>query len=354
MANKNWQVELEGYIKQGEPEKTEKCAAWQTAIGLQAVDGLEPSEYLIRTAKEHIEGKIDMAAVKQRIKSYYEEISKHRVAESDNREADVVSTRITELLSEKTFQFSPVEWKIIHNRLFDGILGNAGKYRDCNITKKEWILNGDTVLYASFESIKNTVEYDFEQEKKYSYENLTVQDMIKHIAKFTADIWQIHPFIEGNTRATAVFIIKYLNTFGFAISNDAFEKNSLYFRNALVRANYNNFGKGIYAKTDYLERFFENLLIGTQHQLRNRNLHIDVPKVQNVQNDTLRNDTLKLTPKELAVYNAVTANPEATQKEIAERTKVSLITVKRITVALQEKRLIKRINGKRNGRWEIV
>ena len=243
----NWQYDLEEYIKQGEPERAEKSYAWQTAIGLQDVDGLKTSDYLLDTAKEHIEGKITIEAAKTRIQSYYEQRDKRSEIESPSEEADKVSVRIAELLSEKTFQFSPAELCSIHRRLFEGIIKKAGQFRTYNITKKEWVLNGNTVFYASFDSIKETLDYDFEQEKQFSYQGISAEQAVKHIAKFTSGIWQIHPFCEGNTRTTAVFVIKYLKTFGYNISNEVFAANSWYFRNALVRANYNDLKNNIHS-----------------------------------------------------------------------------------------------------------
>ena len=199
-----WNLELSEYIRQGEIKKQEKAKIWEIAIGLQEVDGLKPSEYLLETAKEHIEGNIDINEVKNRVNNYYKE-SKNRKKEERCEEADKVSVRITELLSENAFNFSPSELLNIHKRLFDGIYEEAGKYRTYNFTKKEWILNNDTVIYSSFESIENTLEYYFNQENEFSYKNLSLDDSIKHLCSFISNIWQVHPFCEGNTRSTAVF-----------------------------------------------------------------------------------------------------------------------------------------------------
>ena len=253
MPDQNWQFELEEYIKQGEPDRAEKSEAWQTAIGLQAVDGLNTSAYLLDTAKDHIEGKITIDEAQQRIHSYYEQRTTRTEIENETKEADIVSARIAKLLGEKTFQFSPAEWITIHRRLFEGVFDHARQIRKYNISKKEWILNGETVIYADFNSIKDTLDYDFATEKQFSYEGLSVEASVKHLAKFASDIWQIHPFGEGNTRATAVFMIKYMKTFGFRVNNDAFRENSWYFRNALVRANYNDLQKGIHSTTKFLE-----------------------------------------------------------------------------------------------------
>lgn len=275
MTDAGWQTDLEGYIRQGEPDKVEKTNAWKTAIGLQDVDGLKTSDYLLDTAKAHIEGKISISDADKRIQGYYEERSGRNETEADTKEADIVSVRIAKLLGEKTFQFSPAELKNVHKKLFTGVFDHAGFFRTYNITKKEWVLKGDTVIYASFDSIKDTLDYDFEQEKNFLYKGLTIEEAVTHIARFTSGIWQIHPFCEGNTRTTAVFMIRYLKTFGFNISNDTFAANSWYFRNALVRANYNNWENNIHETTKYLELFFENLLMNRQHELKNRYMYVD-------------------------------------------------------------------------------
>lgn len=359
MSDKNWQFELEEYIKQGEPNKAEKSEAWQTAIGLQAVDGLNTSDYLLDTAKEHIEGKITIDEAQKRIHSYYEHRSIRTEVENETKEADIVSARIAKLLGEKAFQFSPAEWISIHRRLFQGVFSHAGQVREYNITKKEWVLNGDTVIYADWNSIKETLDYDFSTEKQFSYEGLSVDEAVKHLAKFASDIWQIHPFSEGNTRATAVFMIKYMKTFGFSVNNDAFEKNSWYFRNALVRANYNNLQKGIHSTTKFLEMFFSNLLLDTNYELKNRYMHIDFEDKSNFQSvnpkvSKSQFDTLECTLDELAVLELIAKNPNVKQQELAKTTGKSLSTVKRIMKSLQDKNYIRRESGKRYGKWEVL
>ena len=358
MSDKNWQFELEEYIKQGEPDKAEKSEAWQTAIGLQAVDGLNTSDYLLDTAKEHIEGKITIDEAQKRIHSYYEQRSVRTETENETKEADIVSARIAKLLGERAFQFSPAEWLSIHRRLFEGVFSHAGQVRQYNITKKEWVLNGDTVIYADWNSIKETLDYDFATEKQFSYEGLSVDAAVKHLAKFASDIWQIHPFSEGNTRSTAVFMIKYMKTFGFSVNNDAFEKYSWYFRNALVRANYNNLQKGVHSTTKFLEIFFSNLLLDTHYELKNRYMHIDYaesdtqsinPKVPKYQFDTL-----DCTLEELAVLELVAKNQIIKQQELVEATGKSIATIKRIMKSLQDKKYIRRESGKRYGKWEIL
>lgn len=353
----DWQYDLDEYIRQGEPDRSEKSSAWQTAIGLQDVDGLHTSDYLLETAKEHIEGKIDITTAQKRIYSYYEQRDVRMTVEQDTKEADIVASHIAELLAEKTFQFSPAELQSIHRRLFTGVFKTAGQYRTYNISKKEWVLNGESVFYASYDSIRDTLDYDFGQEKDFSYAELDATQSIKHIAKFISGIWQIHPFCEGNTRTTAVFMIKYLQTFGFNVSNQVFADNSWYFRNALVRANYNDLQNDIHATTEYLERFIENLLTGTSHELKNRYMHIDYKEKSqsaiqsaNPESSKCQNCTLE----DLALLREISNNPFITQKELAVNLGMSERTIKRRTVELQEKGFLRRKNGKRNGQWEIL
>jgi fido (protein-threonine AMPylation protein) len=189
-------------------------------------------------------------------------------------EADKVSSRIAEILSETAFSFSPNEYIAIHRKFFQGIYKHAGKIRDYNITKKEWVLDGATVMYGSASELRATLEYDFSQEKDFSYKGLSIDEIIHHLAVFVSRLWQIHIFGEGNTRTTAVFFIKYLKTLGFSATNDIFAENAWYFRNALVRANYMNLQKGIHETTEFLEAFLRNLLLNEKNELHNRNLHI--------------------------------------------------------------------------------
>lgn len=262
------------YLRESEPDKAHKSYAWSTAIGLQAVDGLKPSKYLIDTAIQNIEGKITMKEAQGRIDSYYKESSVHLSDDERTEEADKVSSRIAGILSETAFSFSPNEYISIHRKLFQGIYKHAGKIRDYNITKKEWVLDGATVIYGSASELRATIEYDFSQEKEFSYKGLSMDEIIHHLAVFISRLWQIHIFGEGNTRTTAVFFIKYLRTLGFSATNDIFAENAWYFRNALVRANYTNLQKGIHETTKYLEEFLRNLLLNEKNELYNRKLHI--------------------------------------------------------------------------------
>lgn len=338
---------FEEYLRQGEPNKAEKAKVWKTAIGLQQVDGLKPSDYLIATAKQNIDGDISIEEVKHRIDSYYKQ---HPVINVENRteEADKVSARIAEILSEQTFTFSPVEYLTIHRRLFQGIYSHAGKIRDYNITKQEWVLNGETVLYASAESLKATFEYDFEQEKKYKYKGLSLQEIIEHIAHFISYLWQIHIFGEENTRTTAIFLIKYLRKLGFKeVNNDLFAEHSWYFRNALVRANFEDLSKGIHKTEEYLIRFISNLLLSTNHSLKNREMHIQFSDTVKVQNETVF-DTVNDT-----VFDLIRQKNNIAAAEISERLSISLSTAKRRIRELKENGRIVRIGSDKTGYWKV-
>ena len=364
---------LDEYIRQGEPQEQERGRAWQTAIGLQEVDGLKTSPYLLETARRHIEGVITIGEAKQLIDSYYKSQSGRKEIESERtEEADKVSARITELLQEKTFNFSPAQLTSIHRRLFEGIYKFAGRIRDYNITKQEWVLRGETVYYASADTISETLDYDMGQERNYSYEGKSIDEAISHLTRFCANLWQIHAFGEGNTRSTAVFMIKYLKTLGFKVTNDLFATHSWYFRNALVRANYSNLQEGVTETTIYLERFFRNMLLGETTPLRNREMHLDWKPEADFQsaksgfqsaNESVQsaNPALPLPPKcknctleEIAVLRVIRQEPAVTQKYIATEIGKSERTVKSITVRLTEQGILVRKNGKRNGYWEIV
>ncbi len=346
------------YIIQGEPDEKQKASIWQAAIGLQDVDGLQTSDYLLQTATQHIEGDITIGEVKHMIDTYYQsKTNRTEIEDARTEEADKVSARITEILSEQSFSFTPDYLIRIHQRLFEGLYQFAGQLRTYDITKKEWVLDGDTVLYSGHDMIRTTLEYDFAQEKKTNYPSLDAVTALQHICRFVSGIWQIHPFGEGNTRTTAVFTMKYLKSFGFTVDNKVFKQHSWYFRNALVRANYNNYPKGVSATHVYLELFFRNLLFGEHNTLSNRQMHISSSQSANTavsksQNGTL-NDTVNCSLEELALLKFVKQNPSATQADIARHIAKSERTVKRITPVLIERGLLERENGKRNGQWVV-
>lgn len=354
-------TDFEEYIRQGEPSRAERAQAWRTAIGLQDVDGLKPSAYLIDTAREHIEGKITLHDVRQRIESYYESRTARETTDDERtKEADTVSYRITELLAEQTFSMSPAELIRIHRYLFTGIYKFAGRIRDYNITKKEWVLDGGTVIYAGAGLIMDTLEYDISIERNFSYGGLSADEAVSHIARFISGLWQIHPFGEGNTRTTAVFLIKYLRNFGFNVENDTFERHSWFFRNALARANYNDLKNGITATTEPLERFLRHLILNEKADLRNRTLHIKADKNEplntdlKVQNGPLNHLAGKVSLVEMAVLQLIADNPSIKIEDIATNTKKSRSTIKRAIDRLREKGIIERSGAKKNGSWKIL
>lgn len=267
-------TDFEEYIRQNEPDKQQRAYAWQTAIGLQAVDGLKPSEYLKDTARKHIEGEITIDKARELIKSYYQSKTSREPDDDEKHEADSVSANITKILSTRTLDFSTNGYVSLHRRIFEGVFKFAGKIRNYDMVKKEWVLDGDTVSYLNWEDLRLAIDYDIEQERNFSYAGLSVDEVVTHITRFVSRLWQIHAFGEGNTRTTAVFAILYLRSIGFDINNNLFADHSWYFRNALVRANYKNIQKGIDYTPIYLERFFRNLLLGDRWYLRNRYLHI--------------------------------------------------------------------------------
>lgn len=402
MAKKKspYELDFEEYIRNSEPEKKEKTYAWTTAIGLQQVDGLTPSKYLFETAKRNIDGEISVAEATSIIDSYYE--SKTDRSGNDNErteEADKVSSRIAQILSEKSFNFSPSYLIALHGRLFAGIFKFAGKIRDYDISKKEWVLDGDSVMYGAAFELKAALDYDFEQERHFSYKNLTLEETVKHITFFVSRLWQIHAFGEGNTRTTAVFTIKYLRSLGFNADNELFAENSWYFRNALVRANYNNLQKGIHENPEFLEKFFRNLLLGEHNELKNRFLHIrakDFLEIKendknvtanygkvtaNNENDTRnvkkvsvndknvtrnvtvnsenisvnnKNITVKLTQTQKDILNLIKENPCITQNEIASKLNIARETVNRNMKKLQQEKIIQRLGADKNGSWKIL
>ncbi|MBQ3427772.1 MAG: Fic family protein [Clostridia bacterium] len=347
---------FEDYIKQTEPDKKYKAYAWSTAIGLQAVDGLTPSEQLYKTAIDNIEGNISMADAVKRIESYY--AAKPQKAD-DNRteEADNVSARIAEILSEKSFSFAPSEYIGIHKKLFSGIYKHAGQIRDYNITKEEWVLNGETILYGNAAELRETLEYDFAQERKFSYKGLSTDEIIHHLAYFISRLWQIHIFGEGNTRTTAVFFIKYLRSLGYDATNDIFAKNAWYFRNALVRANYTNLKKNIHETTVYLEAFIRNLLLGENNELKNRYLHIDniIKKDEDINAEINEgiNAGIKLSDKQLKIIAVLKKNPYCTIKDLSETLEINHSTVERNIKKLRDNGIIERVGARKDGHWVV-
>ena len=368
-----YEADFEKYLRHTGADKKEKTFAWATAIGLQQVDGLKPSEYLYQTAKRNIEGEISFDDVSRLINSYYKSKS-FRLQNADNRteEADKVSSRIAQILSEPSFNFSPSYLIAVHKRLFEGIFKFAGRLRDYDITKNEWVLNGDTVMYGAAFELKTALEYDFMQEKKFRYKNLSMDEIVRHITFFVSRLWQIHAFGEGNTRTTAVFTIKYLRSLGFKADNDIFAQNSWYFRNALVRANYTNLQKGISENPVFLEKFFRNLLLDEHNELKNRETHINYAKYAGkVSEETTVKIDENFGVKEkssveivenfgtnektsVQILELIKNNPKITLQEIAEKTNRSKRAIEMQVKKLRENGVLKRVGATKNGYWEIL
>ena len=341
------QQEFEEYIRQVEPFAQESANAWKTAIGLQQVDGLKPSSYLLETARKNIEGDITIDEVRQLLDSYYKSKSIKTAEEHNEEEADKVSANIKKILSSRTLAFNTNGFISTHRRIFDGVFSHAGEIRNYNISKKEWVLRGNSVDYLNWEDLRRALDFDIQQERDFDYKGLTEEQKIKHICHFVSGLWQIHPFCEGNTRTTAVFTIQYLRSIGYDVDNEIFALHSWYFRNALVRANYKNSKLGINYDSSFLEKFFQNLLLGTNYELKNRYLVIDAPKDLVQQNDTQKDkfDTQEdkfdtqgcftegVIPqkKELEAWieHQIKKDPKISTSKLAELAKVSVSTIKR-------------------------
>ena len=315
-------INFDEYIRQGEPAQRERADAWRVAIGLQAVDGLKTSEYLQETARQNIEGKITIDEARELVKQYYVKKTTHDDGNEDKEEADRVSTNISKLLQTDAFTYSVAGLAAIHRAIFEGVFKHAGQFRNYDISKKEWVLRGESVLYGRWQDLRMTIEYDLEQERQFDYRVLNKDQMIEHLAMFVAGIWQIHPFGEGNTRTTAIFTIKYLRMLGFSVNNDLFERHSWYFRNALVRANYRNVEKSVNIESIFLIRFFRNLLLGENNELKNRYMMIDGPEEWKMSEtdqaeNKHRTSTEQVTEQALAMVKAI-GKEQLTLKQIMD------------------------------------
>lgn len=310
----------------------------KTGIGLQDVDHLENSDYFLQESEKYISGEISLDELKDRIDKYYKNKPDDN---SRTKEADDVSTRIADLLSDDSFSFTIGQLLSIHRYLFEGHLDHPGQLRTYNFTKSEWVLNGDTVIYGDYRELEETLQYDLKTEKEFKYKGLSINKIIDHLAVFIANLWQIHPFEEGNTRTIAVFVIKYLRTLGFNVTNDTFAKNAWYFRNALVRANYNDFRSGSFEDKSYLVLFLRNLLLDEQNELKSRNLHV-------IYGSRLAEDT-----RENKIITLMRRDPSITIEEIASNIDYSVRTVKSAIKSLEELKLVRRVGGKKLGHWVV-
>ena len=268
MSEKEFDSSMNSYQEEYRPKGYMKQLQWDMAIGLQEVDNLKPSKYLEEISKKNILGELTIKEVEQSLREYYVEKGKQDSINHNELECDFVSMRIVELLDKNNFELSVDYLKYIHKYLFQDIYEFAGEFRKIDFSKHEKILNNDSVAYGDFKTLTESLEYDITLEKDKHYKNMSIVDVIKNITDFSSNIWQVHPFREGNTRTTAVFIYKYLINLGYNVDNSLFKDKSVYFRNALVRSNYFNNYLNIKEDKSYLIKFYENLLLG-----KNNNLH---------------------------------------------------------------------------------
>lgn len=372
--NINEFASFDEYLRQGEPLQKERAENWKTAIGLQAVDGLQPSAYLIDVAKRNIEGEISLDETRKLIDSYYQSKTVRTPKDEDEEEADKVSANIAKILASKTFAFNTNGYVSLHRRIFEGVFKHAGEIRQYDISKKEWVLEGDSVNYLNWEDLRRALDWDIEQEKNFSYKGLTDDEKIEHIAKFISGIWQIHAFREGNTRTTAIFTIQYLRSLGYEVNNEMFAKHSWYFRNALVRANYRNIQKGIDYSPIYLVRFFRNLLLGESWVLKNRYLHIDptdewkvqprlaTPQVPHTPHQKVDRKGGQKTEKvgrkggqktKDSILSLIASDPFVTTNEMSKRLEINRSAISKHIKKLKEDHIIERIGPDKGGKWII-
>lgn len=376
-------MKLEGfdkYYEAPEPGRSERAYAWATAIGLQDVDGLRPSQYLIDTAKRNIEGEISADEARRLVDEYYETKLGHDEPENAE-EADKVSARMISIINAPGFRLSPEYYLGLHKKIFDGVFPHAGQIRDVELTKREWVLNGDTVEYELSCMVEKSLAYDFDKEKKFKYKGLSENAFVEHFASFISGIWQIHPFREGNTRTAALFAIKYLKSMRHDVTNDLFAEKSWYFRNALVRANYSNIKLDVDKTQLPLEEFFKVLIYGDEIELHNRFLRIgqeygtaaakavsdlhrhddgannrnvvvnDGVKGYNVVVNVVADGEMTLAATEERAVKALLRNPRLTASMLAVSLETSPRQAQRILASLKKKVGLKRRGADKNGEW---
>lgn len=268
MSEKDLDSSMNPYQEETKPKGYIKQLQWDMAIGLQQVDNLTPSKYLKQMSEKNILGELTIKEVEQSLREYYTTKEKQKDINHNELECDFVSMRIVELLNQADFELSVDYLKYIHKYLFQDVYEFAGEFRKIDFSKHEKILNNDSVAYGNSKTLTESLEYDIGLEKEKDYKDMPIVEVIKNITDFSSNIWQVHPFREGNTRTTAVFIEKYLISLGYNVDNSLFKDKSVYFRNALVRSNYFNNYLNIKEDKRYLIKFYENLLLG-----KNNNLH---------------------------------------------------------------------------------
>lgn len=367
--------ELGGYFKAEEPGRRERADAWATAIGLQKVDGLTPSQFLFDTAKDHIEGRITQNQARRRIHDYYAAQAEVARPDPEKEEADKVSERIVAVLNDGGFAFTPEYFISIHAKLFKDVLSSAGKLRTVNIRKREWVLKDDSVTYGDVATIKQSLIRDFIDEREFDYGGKTSRKIIPHFARFIAQIWQVHPFGEGNTRTTAVFAIKYLRSLGFSVDNDAFRDNAWYFRNALVRANYADYAREVSRDWSYLEIFFRNLLLSEKNEMKSRYLLIglteeDKQKIRELteekggQKKAVGKSGKKSGKKKVVgksgkktvdrVWALLQERPQSTFADMVRVLGITRSTIQKHIANLKAAGRLRRVGPDKGGHWEVI
>lgn len=377
--------ELGGYLKAAEPGRRERAAAWSMAIGLQAVDGLETSQFLVDTAKEHIEGRITQNQARRRIRDYYEAEKESGLGDPAMEEADKVAERIAAVLNDGGFAFTPEYYISIHAKLFKGVLSTAGKIRTVNIRKHEWVLKDESVTYGDAATLKQSLVRDFIDEREFDYGGKPPARIIPHFARFIAQIWQVHPFMEGNTRTTAVFAVKYLDSLGYRVSNDAFRDNARYFRNALARANFADYARGVKRDWSWLEAFFRNLLLGEKNELKSRYMLVgltdeDKREIRRLTEAASGNAEKRLSEKTTGRLSEKSAQrlsekavrksdrksnaqlllallgkePGLTQSKMAKALRISRQGVQKHIANLKAAGRLRRVGPDKGGRWEVL
>ncbi len=361
-----------GYFTAKEPGRRERADAWATAIGLQKVDGLSTSRFLIETAKDHIEGRITQMQARRRIRDYYAAKDETARPDPELEEPDKVAERIVAVINDGGFAFTPEYFISIHKKLFSGVLASAGKLRTVNIRKHEWVLKEASVTYGDATTLKPSLVRDFADEREFDYGGKSPARIIPHFVRFIAQIWQVHPFGEGNTRTTAVFAIKYLQSLGYRVENNMFRENSWYFRNALVRANFADYEKGVKREWGYLEAFFRSLLLNETNELKSRYLLIGLTgenkrelkrltektvqkscrkTTQKNRQKTTQKNTSKTTQK---ILGLVKDNPMITRREMAIRIGITADGVKKALETLKTAGRLRRVGPDKGGHWEVM
>ena len=275
MSEREFDSSINDYIEKETPKNYIKQLEWDMAIGLQEVDNLKPSKYLEKLLQENVIGEKTIYEVEKELKDYYVEKEKNNDVNHNELECDLVSTRIVELLQEDNFELSINYLKYVHKYLFQDVYEFAGEFRKVDFSKHERILNNDSVAYGDHRLLEKSLDYDITIEKNKNYKEMNIVDVINNITDFSSRIWQIHPFREGNTRTTALFIEKYLVSLGYNVDNTLFKDKSVYFRNALVRSNYFNNYLNIKEDSSFLIKFYENLLLGKNNNLHSKDLIVE-------------------------------------------------------------------------------